>query len=43
MFCLMMIFVILQSVDDTSLYLKCDQATDLWQKLELASELEYNL
>ena len=25
--------------DDTSLYSKCDQACDLWQQLELASEL----
>ena len=29
--------------DDTTLYSKCDQATDLWQPLELASELECNL
>ena len=29
--------------DDTTLYSKCDQASDLWQQLELASELEYNL
>ena len=26
--------------DDTSLYSKCDQASDLWQQLELVSELE---
>ena len=26
--------------DDTSLYSKCDLASDLWQQLELASELE---
>ena len=26
--------------DDTSLYSKCDQASDLWQQIELASELE---
>ena len=26
--------------DDTTLYSKCNQASDLWQKLELASELE---
>ena len=25
--------------NDTTLYSKCDQASDLWQKLELASEL----
>ena len=29
--------------DDTTLYSKCDQANDLWQPLELASELECNL
>ena len=29
--------------DDTSLYPKCDQASDLWQQLELASELESDL
>ena len=29
--------------DDTSLYCKCDQASDLWQQLELASELESDL
>ena len=28
---------------DTTLYCKCDQASDLWQQLELASELESNL
>ena len=26
--------------DDTTLYSLCDQASDLWQQLELASELE---
>ena len=30
-------------VDDTVLYSKCDQASDLWQKLELASALESDL
>ena len=25
-------------VDDTTLYSKCDQLSDLWQQLELASE-----
>ena len=30
-------------VDDTTLYSKCDQASDLWQRLELASELESDL
>ena len=29
--------------DDTTLYSKCDQASDPWQQLELASELEYYL
>ena len=29
--------------DDTTLYSKCDQASDLWQQLELASELECDL
>ena len=26
--------------DDNTLYSKCDQASDLWQQLELASEFE---
>ena len=30
-------------VDDTTLYFKCDKASDLWQQLELASELESDL
>ena len=29
--------------DDTTLYSKCDQASDRWQQLELAFELEFNL
>ena len=29
--------------DDTTLYSKCDQATDLWQQLKLASELVSDL
>ena len=29
--------------DDTTLYSKCEQASDLWQQLELASELEFDL
>ena len=29
--------------DDTTLNSKCDQASNLWQQLELASELEYDL
>ena len=29
--------------DDTTLYSKCDQASDLWQQLELTSELESDI
>ena len=29
--------------DDATLDSKCDQASDLWQQLELASELKSNL
>ena len=29
--------------DNTTLYFKCDQASDLWQQLELAYELESDL
>ena len=29
--------------DDTTLYSKCDQASNLWQQLELAFELESDL
>ena len=29
--------------DDTTPYSKCDRASDLWQQLELAAELESNL
>ena len=29
--------------DDTTLYSQCNQASDLWQQLELASELESDL
>ena len=29
--------------DDTTIYSNCDQASDLWQQLELASELESDL
>ena len=31
------------NADDTPLYSKCDQASDLWQQLEMASELESDL
>ena len=30
-------------VDGTNLYFKCDQASGLWQQLELASEIEFDL
>ena len=41
----MMLSVILLSMltDDTSLYSKFDRASDLWQQLGLASELESDL
>ena len=29
--------------DDTTLYSKCDQASELWQQLQLASKLESDL
>ena len=29
--------------DDTTVYSKCDETSDLWQQLELASELECDL
>ena len=29
--------------DDTTLYSKCDQASDMWQQLELTSELKTDL
>ena len=29
--------------DDTTLFSKCNQASDLWQQLELVSKLESNL
>ena len=31
------------NADNTTLYSKCDQASDLWQQVELASELESGL
>ena len=37
------VFDIATYADDTSLYSKCDQASDLWQQPELASELESDL
>ena len=40
---LMMLSVILLSMLIILLYSKCDQAFDLWQQLELASELESDL
>ena len=39
-----MLYVILLShADGTTLCFKCDQPSDLWQQLELASELESDL
>ena len=29
--------------DDTTIYCKCEQASDLWQQLKLASELQSDL
>ena len=42
---LMMLFVILLSIyaDDTTLYSKCNQASDRQKQLELAPELESDL
>ena len=37
------IFNISVFADDITVYSKCDQVSDLWQKLELASELESDL
>ena len=37
------IFDIAIYADDSTLYSKCDQASDLWQQLELAFELESDL
>ena len=47
-YCTLMIFltiisVILLSMLMILLYSKCDRGSDLWQQLELASELESNL
>ena len=39
----MMICNIAIYADDTTLYSKCEQASDLWQQLELASELVSDL
>ena len=38
-----MLYVIAIYADDTTLYSNCDQASDLWQQLELTSELESDL
>ena len=37
------IFDIAIYADDTSLYYKCHQASNVWQQLKLASELESDL
>ena len=45
--CILMTFLVICNIaiyaDDTTLYSKCDQASDLWQQLELSSELESDL
>ena len=40
---LMMLCVIVIYADDTTLYSNYDQASDLWQQLQLASELKFDL
>ena len=40
---LMMLSVIATYANDTTLYSKCDQASDMWQHLELASKLESDI
>ena len=40
---LMMLPVTIIYADDTTVCSKCDQASDLWQELELASILESDL
>ena len=40
---LMLSVILLYTLDDTTLYSECDQASDLWQQLELASELKPDL
>ena len=42
-FLVMLSVILLSNADDTTLYSKCDQASDQWQQLELASELESDL
>ena len=37
------VFDIAINADYTTLYSKCDQAFDMWQQLELAFELEFDL
>ena len=40
---LMMLSFIATYANDTTLYSKCDQASDMWQHLELASKLESDI
>ena len=40
MLCVILLVMILLFTDDTNLYSKCDQASGLWQQLQLPSELE---
>ena len=37
------IYNIVNYADDTTIYSKCHQASDLWQQLELAYELEFDV
>ena len=39
----LMMFLICNIADDTTVYSKHDQASDLWQQLESGSELQYDL
>ena len=39
----LMTFLLMLSADDITLYSTCDQTSDLWQHLELVSELESDL
>ena len=43
MFFCVFICIIAICADDTNVCSKCDQASDLWQQLELASVLESDL
>ena len=40
---MMLSVILLSMLKITALDFNCDQASDLWQQLELASELEFDL